>query len=318
MRDTLLRLVRALARIDPRTGRTLARMAAGWAELPSGIDPKPAPAVRMMAVDEPGTVLRPLSPGPAAPGNLSDWRRNVENSLVSAILGGMRKLMRAVHWRALLHRTVRLGVVVVVVGGLATAESGMWLRTAADGHIYGVEDVPAAPVVLVLGAQVYDDGSPSPFLAARLELARQLYAMGKVKAILVSGDHMDWGYDEPGAMWLWLNAHGVPAGRIIEDHAGFDTYDSCARAKRVFGVDRLIVVTQAFHVERAVALCRHLGVDATGVGDTTMAQFHVPWWRASLREYGAGDKAAWDVLTGRDPVFLGPHETSVEAALNEG
>ncbi|GAA3451957.1 hypothetical protein GCM10018962_37900 [Dactylosporangium matsuzakiense] len=229
---------------------------------------------------------------------------------MNAILGGM--------YRTWLRRVVKLGIAMAMAGGLVTAEASMWLQSASRDYVYGVDDVPEAPVALVLGAQVYDDGSPSPFLAARLEIARQLYAAGKVKAILVSGDHMDWGYDEPGAMWLWLNDRGVPAGRIIEDHAGFDTYDSCARAKRVFGVDRLIVVSQAFHVPRAVALCRHLGVDAAGVGDTTMAQFHAPWWQASLREYGAADKAAFDVLSGRDPVFLGRPETGVQDALLQG
>ncbi|WP_433077477.1 SanA/YdcF family protein [Dactylosporangium sp. CA-052675] len=223
-----------------------------------------------------------------------------------------------VRWRARLHRAVRLGVAAAIVGGLITAESSMWLRLQAQGHVFDVASVPPAPVVMVLGAQVYDDGSPSPFLQARLELARQLYAAGKVQAILVSGDHMDWGYDEPGSMWLWLNARGVPAGRIIEDHAGFDTYDSCTRARRVFGVDKMIIVTQAFHLERAIALCRHVGVDASGVGDTTMRRFRLPWAQASVREYGAADKAAWDVLSGRDPVFLGRRETSVQDALNQG
>ncbi|MFI5910740.1 vancomycin high temperature exclusion protein [Dactylosporangium sp. NPDC051541] len=247
---------------------------------------------------------------------------------MNAILGGMyrtwrRRMVRlGTAWRLRVARrlggVMRFGVAVAVAGGLMTAEASMWLQSAAHDHVYSVDDVPAAPVALVLGAQVYDDGSPSPFLAARLEIARQLYAAGKVKAILVSGDHMDWGYDEPGAMWLWLNARGVPAGRIIEDHAGFDTYDSCARAKRIFGVDRLIVVSQAFHVPRAVALCRHLGIHADGVGDRTMEQFHGPWWQASLREYGAADKAAFDVLSGRDPVFLGRTETSVEDALQQG
>ncbi|WP_432991365.1 SanA/YdcF family protein [Dactylosporangium sp. CA-233914] len=221
-------------------------------------------------------------------------------------------------WWPRLHRLVGLAVAAAVLGGLVTAESSMWLQTEARGHVFTVADVPPAPVALVLGAQVYPDGNPSPFLAARLELARQLYATGKVRAVLVSGDHMDWGYDEPGAMWLWLNARRVPAGKIVEDHAGFDTYDSCARANRVFGVTKAIVVTQDFHIARAVALCRRLGVDASGVGDTTMRQFRTPWTIGSTREYGAADKAAWDVLSGRDPVFLGRHETSVQEALAEG
>jgi vancomycin permeability regulator SanA len=175
--------------------------------------------------------------------------------------------------------------------------------------------VPAAPVALVLGAQVYPDGTPSPFLAARLEIARRLYESGKVRVILVSGDHMHWEYNEPGVMFRWLLAHGVPTEKIVLDHAGFDTYDSCARAKEVFGVTKLIVVTQMFHLPRAVALCRHFGIDATGVGDETMKQFHGPWLTGASREYGAGVKAAYDVVSGRRPVWLGRPETGVDDAL---
>ena len=146
------------------------------------------------------------------------------------------------------------------------------MRGAAHGHVYSAAAVPAAPVALVLGAQVYPDGNPSPFLAARLEIARQLLAAGKVRAILVSGDHMDWGYNEPGAMFQWLVDRGVPSRRIVLDHAGFDTYDSCARAREVFGVDQAIVVTQSYHIDRAVALCRRLGVEATGAAGTAAAE----------------------------------------------
>jgi vancomycin permeability regulator SanA len=139
----------------------------------------------------------------------------------------------------------------------------------------------------VLGAQVDPDGSPSPFLAARLELARRLYVAGKVRVLLVSGDNMHHNYDEPDAMRSWLVAHGVPAGKVVRDYAGFDTYDSCARAVRIFGVHRAIVVTQAFHIPRAVTLCRHLGMDADGVGDESVAQYHDEWLRGTVREYGA-------------------------------
>ena len=130
--------------------------------------------------------------------------------------------------------------------------------------MHTTDTVPAAPVVLVLGAQVYPDGTPSPFLAARLDLARQLYDAGTAHAILVSGDHARAGrYDEPGAMSRWLVERGVPRERkVVQDHAGFDTYDSCVRAKKVFGVDEPIVVTQSLHLGRAVALCRAAGIDA--------------------------------------------------------
>jgi vancomycin permeability regulator SanA len=125
-------------------------------------------------------------------------------------------------------------------------------------------------------------------------------------------------YNEPGAMFLWLVDHGVPAERIALDHAGFDTYDSCARARRVFGVTTAIVVTQSYHIDRAVALCRHLGVDATGVGDDTVRAYRRPWLVSAGRENGALVKALADVASGRDPVFLGRRETTVDDAVALG
>ncbi|MDQ7903953.1 hypothetical protein RB614_05380 [Phytohabitans sp. ZYX-F-186] len=96
--------------------------------------------------------------------------------------------------RATLRRWLCRGVKVAAAGALAltaaVAGSVIWVRTAAGGHIFTAEEVPPAPVALVLGAQVYPDGTPSPFLAARLDVARRLLETGKVRAILVSGDHM--------------------------------------------------------------------------------------------------------------------------------
>ena len=89
--------------------------------------------------------------------------------------------------------------------------------------------------------------------------------------VLVSGDNMAPEYNEPDAMRGYLIDAGVPAEDVVADYAGFDTYDSCARAKRIFGVSELIMVTQSYHLPRAVATCRALGVDATGVGDDTPA-----------------------------------------------
>jgi vancomycin permeability regulator SanA len=213
------------------------------------------------------------------------------------------------------RRATAAGALCVAAAVLAMAAGDLWVRAAASGHVHSVADVPAAPVALVLGSEVYPGGDPSPFLAARLEIARQLLVTGKVKAILVSGDHMDWGYNEPGAMHRWLVDRGVPTERIALDHAGFDTYDSCARAKRIFGVSAAIVVTQSYHIDRAVALCRRLGVDASGVADDTVRIYTEPWRNCVIRERGAVVKALVDVVSGRDPVFLGPHEPSVEAAL---
>jgi vancomycin permeability regulator SanA len=221
-------------------------------------------------------------------------------------------------FRPWLRRAVSAGALVGAVTVLSMAGGDLWVRGFAAGHTYSEQDVPAAPVALVLGAQVYDDGSPSPFLVARLDIARRLLADGKVRAILVSGDHRRWEYNEPGTMAQWLREHGVPAQRIVVDYAGFDTYDSCARARRVFGVRQAIVVTQSYHLDRAVALCRTLGVRAAGVGDDSVRIYRRPWFNSVIRERGAVVKALFDVTIRRDPVFLGPHETGVDEALQAG
>jgi vancomycin permeability regulator SanA len=188
---------------------------------------------------------------------------------------------------------------------LALARSRRVRRRAAN--------VPSTPVALVLGS-LETDGRPSAFLQARLDVARELYARGKVRAILVSGDNSRPDYDEPTAGREYLVARGVPAGSIALDYAGFDTYDSCVRAHRIFGVTRLTVVTQDYHLPRAVALCRSVGVDAVGAGtDAHQSSFY--GFVAEKRELFANVKAALDTATGRDPVFLGPPEESVRAAL---
>ena len=200
--------------------------------------------------------------------------------------------------------------------GTATVLGSVWyIDRSARGHLYSADDVPPEPVALVLGALVQPDGSPSAFLTARLALAKRLYDAGKVRVLLVSGDHSRPDYDEPDTMRAWLVAHGVPAGRVVVDYAGFDTYDSCARAARIFGVSRAVVVTQTYHLDRAVTLCRHLGIDAVGVGDESVRGRWFSWWRASVREQGACVKAVLDMVTGRGPKALGPPEDGVRDAL---
>jgi vancomycin permeability regulator SanA len=218
----------------------------------------------------------------------------------------------------MMRRAARAGALAVALVVLTMAGADLWVRGGAAGHTYTEASVPAAPVALVLGAEVYPDGTPSPFLAARLDIARRLLADGKIRAILVSGDNRQYRYNEPGAMFEWLLAHGVPSQRIVLDFAGFDTYDSCARARRVFGVRQAIVVTQTYHLDRAVTLCRRLGVNATGVGDDSVRIYRRPWLNSVVRERGAVVKAVVDVASHRDPVFLGPHETGVDDAVRLG
>lgn len=188
--------------------------------------------------------------------------------------------------------------VLVLVGTVTVAGCVWYVHSAARGRLYSAQDVPTAPVALVLGALVEPDGTPSDFLVARLALAQRLYDTGKVHELLVSGDRRP-GYDEPDTMRDWLVAHGVPADRIVVDGGGVDTYQSCARAARVFGVHQVIVVSQTYHLDRSVTLCRHLGVAATGVGDDSVrGRDWFSWWRATVREWGADVKAVARITVG--------------------
>jgi len=123
-----------------------------------------------------------------------------------------------------------LATVVVVVGG-----SYAWTRIDAAGHLFTVSDAPSTDVAVVFGAGLRPDGRPSEYLQYRLDDAAALYAAGKVKVLLVSGDNREAGYDEPTAMRDYLAEHGVPADKVVRDFAGQDTYDSCVRASRSSG-----------------------------------------------------------------------------------
>jgi len=143
-----------------------------------------------------------------------------------------------------------------------------------------------------------------------------LYARGAVDVVLVSGDNGTVRHDEPTAMQEWLVTHGVPSDKVVRDHAGFDTHDSCVRAHDVFGVRDAVVVTQDYHLRRALFSCSLAGIDVVGVGvsSTSVHPKQALLWR--LREVPASWRAAWDALSGRPAAFPGPAETSVQDALS--
>jgi vancomycin permeability regulator SanA len=204
-------------------------------------------------------------------------------------------------------------VALALLAYLALLPTG-WVYASSAPHRASADTVAPAPVALVLGAAAWGD-QPSPFLAGRLDVAARLYRTGKVRAILVTGDNSRKSYDEPTVMWNYLTSKGVPGGKVVRDYAGFDTWDSCVRAKRVFGVDRAIVITQTFHLPRAVALCRAAGIDADGVGHDSMHIAATTTQYGYLREGLASFKALTDIATGRSPRFLGPEEPGVRQAL---
>jgi len=128
-----------------------------------------------------------------------------------------------------------------------------------------VSDVPVRRVAIVFGAGLWRNGSPTPVLADRVTQAANLYFAGKVEKLLMSGDNRFVDYNEPEAMRRLAISLGVPNDAIVLDYAGRRTYDTCYRAKVIFKVDQAILVTQAFHMPRAIYLCNRLGVDSLGV-----------------------------------------------------
>ena len=195
----------------------------------------------------------------------------------------------------------KLGVL-VAIGAVALGVVGANVAVLAGGsagHVSGAVDC-----ALVLGAGVRDDGSPSDVLRDRLDEALALYRAGRVSRIIVSGDHQTAAYDEPNAMRVYLESNGVPAESVFMDHAGLDTYSSMWRARHVFGASRIVVVTQQFHLARAVWCARSLGMEAEGSAADRHVYRGIAW--LEMREVLSRTKAVVDVSVGREPRHVGP------------
>lgn len=133
-----------------------------------------------------------------------------------------------------------------------------------------LDEAPARRAAVVFGASVYGSGRLSAMLSDRVAAAAELYAAGKVDVLLMTGDGSRLDYNEPDPMREAAIALGVPADDIVVDYGGLRTYDSCYRARHIFGVNEAVLVTQGFHLPRALMLCRALGVDAVGVAADEM------------------------------------------------
>lgn len=135
----------------------------------------------------------------------------------------------------------------------------------ADAYIVSVEDAPESEAALVLGALVYNNGRVSDILADRLDIGIELYKKDKVSKLLLSGDHGQKNYDEVNAMKAYATSNKVIIEDVFMDHAGFNTYESMYRARDVFDAKKIIIVTQKYHLSRAVYIARKLGLEAFGV-----------------------------------------------------
>ena len=164
--------------------------------------------------------------------------------------------------------TVAIVLGLGVLGAAAIFGINVWVTQSAGGYILSPEEAAEladVDCILVLGCGVREDGSPSDMLRDRLRRGVELYQDGAAPKLLMSGDHGREGYDEVDAMKTYAVEEGIPSENVFMDHAGFSTYESMYRARDVFQAEKVIIVTQQYHLYRAVYIARSLGIEAYGV-----------------------------------------------------
>jgi SanA protein len=208
----------------------------------------------------------------------------------------MRWLKRFVLWTAL--------SVVLIIGGC-----NIWIVKSTEENVYSdLALLPDHRMALVLGTSHRSaGGGPNPFFQKRIEMAAMLYAMGKIDHFILSGDNSTRYYNEPVEMKKALIRQGVPASAITLDYAGLRTLDSVVRSKKVFGQNKITIITQPFHSYRALFISRYYDMDAVAmVADDPELD---KTFKVRLREYLARTKAVLDLYVFKtDPRFLGEKE----------
>lgn len=201
-------------------------------------------------------------------------------------------------------RIIRYLILLGLLGLLLTTYLAYHINKETEAYIYDrVEELPSTYTALVLGASVRRNGELSTMLRDRVESALLLYNKGKIKRFLVSGDNRTTNYNEPVAMKKYLLERGVPEEDIFMDFAGFDTYDSVYRASYIFEVDSAIVVSQRFHLPRAVYIARSMDLNFYGYnGDRREYELES---RNRFREVAANVKAWIELLINKEPHFKG-------------
>ena len=208
-----------------------------------------------------------------------------------------------------MHRRLALLLMVSVIGLsvlVLVAAFGLraWANVVYGSRIYTrPDDVPVRQVAIVFGAAVRSD-RPTPVLADRVEAAVELYQTGRVQKLLMTGDNRFVDYNEPAAMIAYARELGVPEDDLVADYAGRRTYDSCYRARAIFGLNQAVLVTQGFHLNRALFICDRLGLDVAGYA-ADRRTFPGSQWMWRLREVPALALAWWDTTIRRPVPVLG-------------
>jgi vancomycin permeability regulator SanA len=216
-------------------------------------------------------------------------------------------------WR---RRTRKIVVAVAMTAAVVVVMAAGWTRIESSGRLHVADAAPRAPVVVVFGAQLAPGGTePMPFLAGRLEVAADLVRTGRARVVLVSGDARGTSGNEISAMTAYLHRRGVPTGSVVGDPYGLDSYNTCARAARVYGVRRALLVTQGYHLPRTVMLCRRVGIDAHGVRARCDGCRTVTLVANTARESLASVKALADAVRRPPPLIDSPPDPAIANAL---
>jgi len=195
-------------------------------------------------------------------------------------------------------------VLTMILGCSGVLIINNYVESVGATYILSPNDVSKADAILVLGAYVFPSGTVSTMLNDRLTVGYELYEQGKAPKLLVSGDHGQKDYDEVNSMKNFLKNKGVPGQNVFMDHAGFSTYESLYRARDIFMVKKVIIVTQEYHLKRAVFVARELGLEAYGVASDKREYRGMAI--NNLREIAARNKDfIWAKLIKPEPTFLG-------------
>lgn len=166
-------------------------------------------------------------------------------------------------------------------------------RILTDINSLDTGDWPSPRVAIVFGASVYSNGDLSPILAERVKRAMELYNARRIDRILVSGDGLQRSYNEPKAMFDYLVSHAISSNDVIVDNSGRSTYETCLRAKEVFGLRRAVLVSQGYHLPRALYIANKLGLDTVGMASDLKAEQEIDY--QNLREWAAEMKAYFNL-----------------------
>ncbi len=197
-------------------------------------------------------------------------------------------------------------IIIIILGTASMFIINGHVKHEAKDRVLTVDEaleLGGADCIIVLGCQVKNDGSLSHMLRDRLIRAVELYDKGAAAKILMSGDHGGKDYDEVNAMKRYATENGVPSEDVFMDHAGFSTYESVYRAKEIFGAKKVIIVTQEYHLYRALYIAERLGLDAYGVPSDLNT--YAGQTNRDIREFLARNKDFVKCIFKPEPTYLG-------------